>query len=205
MQIWESINVDLDPELAEKFLKGELFPWKCEVCGEELMVPFGTIYHNMEHRFMLFFDPWEDNRKEAEAFDVSMPDGFNLPGYTFRTVYGINALKEKNNILSAGLNDIAVERMKTFIRLNPENSVRKSDLLICYGVDDSDEAKEKTGWQRGAILFVRLRENTEPKILPFNMDLYYDYKLAVEIDPRMAVKGCTCVDKEWMNRQLHKL
>lgn len=204
MQVWESINTALDPELAERFLNGELFPCKCEVCGEEMMVPFGTIYHDMEHRFMLFFDPWDDNRKEDEEFDFTMPDGFNLPDYTFRFVYGMNALKEKNRILSAGLNDIVVERMKAFIHLNPENNVRESDKVLFYGIDDSDEAKEKTGWQRGAILFVRLRENAEPKILPFSVNLYYDYKLAVEIDPRMAVKGCACVDKEWMNRQLHK-
>ena len=57
MTVWDSINSDLNPELKEKLLDGELYHWKCEVCGLELDVPFGTLYHDMEHKFMLFFSP----------------------------------------------------------------------------------------------------------------------------------------------------
>lgn len=45
MTVWNSINADLDPELKEKLLDGELYHWKCEVCGLEIDVPFGTLYH----------------------------------------------------------------------------------------------------------------------------------------------------------------
>lgn len=204
MTVWNSINADLDPELKEKFLDGDLFDWKCEVCGLETKVPFGTIYHDMEHRFMLFFDPWEDNREKDEAEEIEMPQGFNLPDYTFRWVYGINALREKINTLAAGLNDIAVERMKYFLRMDNENHIRNTDEFVCAGIDDSEKAIETTGWERGAIIFIRFRENAEPKVMPFRMELYYDYLLATNIDPRMETHGCLCIDDKWMSEQLQK-
>lgn len=205
MTVWNSINADLDPELKERFLKGELFDWKCEVCGLETKVPFGTLYHDMEHRFMLLFDPWDDNRSKFENEEIEIPNGFNLEGYTYRWVFGMNSLREKINILTDGLNDIAVERMKVFIRMNPENKIKDTDELLCYGVSTEKEAMERSGWERGAILFVRLREGQEPKVIPYPMEQYYDYQLAVKIDPRMEVKGVACVDNIWMNQQLHKL
>lgn len=204
MTVWNSINVDLDPEIKEKFLDGDLFDWKCEVCGLETKVPFGTIYHDMEHRFMLLFDPWEDNRETSEAEEIEMPQGFNLPNYTFRWVYGMNSLREKINILAATLNDIAVERMKYFLRLDAENHIRNTDEFICAGIDNSVKAIETTGRERGAIIFIRFRENVEPKIMPFPMELYYDYLLATTIDPRMDTHGCLCVDSKWMSEQLQK-
>lgn len=204
MTVWNSINADLDPELKEKFLDGDLFDWKCEVCGLETKVPFGTIYHDMEHRFMLFFDPWEDNRETCDAEEIEMPQGFNLPDYTFRWVYGMNALREKINTLAAGLNDVAVERMKYFLRMDTENHIRNTDEFVCAGIDDSEKAIETTGWERGAIIFIRFRENAEPKVMPFPMELYYDYLLATNIDPRMETHGCLCVDDKWMREQLQK-
>lgn len=204
MTVWNSINADLDPELKEKFLDGDLFDWKCEVCGLETKVPFGTIYHDMEHRFMLFFDPWEDNREKGDAEEIEMPQGFNLPDYTFRWVYGMNALREKINTLAAGLNDVAVERMKYFLRMDTENHIRNTDEFVCAGIDDSEKAIETTGWERGAIIFIRFRENAEPKVMPFPMELYYDYLLATNIDPRMETYGCLCVDDKWMREQLQK-
>ena len=36
----------------------------------------------------------------------------------------------------------------------------------------------------------------------FAMDNYYEHKLAFELDPRMTIKGCMCVDEEWLAKQL---
>lgn len=200
--VWNSINADLDPELKERFLDGDLFDWKCEVCGLETKVPFATIYHDMEHRFILFFDPWEENRERGETGEIGIPQGFNLPDYTLRWVYGMTALREKINTLAAGLNDIAVERMKYFLRMDKENHIKNTDEFVCAGIYDSGTGVETTGWERGAINFMRFRKDAEPMVMSFPMELYYDYVLAAKIDPRMETHGCPCVDSKWMNGQL---
>ena len=54
MDIWNSVNVDLDPKLREKIFNEELFLYHCPNCGETTGVPYGTLYHDMTHHFMLF-------------------------------------------------------------------------------------------------------------------------------------------------------
>jgi len=59
---------------------------------------------------MLFYD-----YAKPEDFDYSpleMPKGMGLEGYTYRVVFGLARLKEKNLILENGLDDLVVEHMK---------------------------------------------------------------------------------------------
>ncbi len=42
---WDSVNVDLDPEMREKVLRGELFRWTCPNCGETFPAPNLHIYY----------------------------------------------------------------------------------------------------------------------------------------------------------------
>lgn len=205
MTMWGSINVDLDPELKEQLLSGDLFQWKCEVCGEECFVPYGTMYHDMTHKFMLFFDPWEDRENKYEEFEVPIPQEFGVSNYTFRSVFGINALREKIDIFEAGLNDIAIERMKVFLRLNPENEIRPTDAIYFHSIDKDPERMRKSGFERGAIVFAKVPKEGEPSAMGFRIEAYFDFLLAVEKDPRMQVKGCTCVDSNWMETKLRSL
>lgn len=190
MTVWNSINADLDPELKEKLLDGELYHWKCEVCGLEIDVPFGTLYHDMEHKFMLFFSPWKEGEDKYQEIEVPLPSGIGFKDYIFRSVFGMNELREKIRILEAGLNDVAVERMRFFLKLDNTDGLYQDDTLFFLGVDTDPEKIKSSGWERGAIKFLRLREGKEPEVLPFPMEKYYDYLLAVNMDPRMKPAQC---------------
>lgn len=205
MTIWNSINADLNPELKEKLLNRELYHWKCEICGLELDVPFGTLYHDMKHKFMLFFSPWEDDENRYNELKISVPSRLEMGDYTFRSVFGMNELREKISILESGLNDIAIERMKFFLKLDDKNGLSSNDALFFLGVDTDPEKIKSSGWERGAIAFLRLREGKEPEVHPYPMELYYDYLLAVDIDPRMKVAQCTCVDEGWIRMRLQEM
>lgn len=204
MTVWNSINSDLNPELKEKLLDGELYHWKCEVCGLEIDVPFGTLYHDMEHKFMLFFSPNEDEEDKYKEIKIPLPSGLEFRKYTFRTVYGLDQLREKISILEFGLNDIAVERMKFFIRLG-DYDVLPHDKLFFLKVDSDPEEMKSFGFERGVIKFLCLREGKYPGIMPFPMEQYFDYLLTVDMDPRMRVDYCTCVDEGWMMMKLQNL
>ena len=65
--LWTSVNVDLNPELREKVFSNELFMYCCPHCGKVTGVPAGTLYHDMTHGFMIFFDffkPFVDKRAD---------------------------------------------------------------------------------------------------------------------------------------------
>lgn len=197
--LWESVNVDLDPELREQVLNYRLFVWTCPKCESHVILPYDTLYHDMKHRFMLFFS-YEFNGEEADKYaPMKMPKEFFMDGYTHRIVYGLKRLKEKILILEEGLNDVAVERMKFMIShiVVPEITEKGYELFF-YQVDRTDEVSEY-----GAIFFVyHDQERDEEMVVRFAMDNYYEHCLAVELDPRMQVEGCMCVDPGWMAKQL---
>ena len=54
--IWDSVNVDLDPELKSKVMDGSLFTWVCLNCKKSFNAPYSFLYHDMTHNFMVYFD-----------------------------------------------------------------------------------------------------------------------------------------------------
>lgn len=55
--VWNSINVDLNPELKPKVMDGSIFDWVCPNCMNKTRAPYPFLYHDMTHHFMVQFDP----------------------------------------------------------------------------------------------------------------------------------------------------
>lgn len=54
--IWDSVNVDLDPELKSKVMDGSFFKWVCPNCKKSFDAPYSFLYHDMTHNFMVQFN-----------------------------------------------------------------------------------------------------------------------------------------------------
>ena len=54
--VWDSVNVDLDPELKSKVMDGSLFTWVCPKCKKSFNAPYSFLYHDMAHNFMVYFE-----------------------------------------------------------------------------------------------------------------------------------------------------
>jgi hypothetical protein len=85
----------------------------------------------MENDYMIFFEPDEKPCTElVEDYSMpSMPPMFNMDGYKFRQVHGLNRLKEKIHIIDAHLSDIAIELMKLYIKIHNED-IQDFDLYF---------------------------------------------------------------------------
>ena len=201
MEIWSSVNVSLDPELRDKIMDDSLFLWTCPHCGEKIFVPFGTMYHDMENRFMLFFDHDTNCKEQYEPFKLQTEElGASMKDYKFRVVHRLNDLKEKIFIMgNLHLDDIAIEHQKFMIShiVLPEIAAHGYDLRIS-GYDPKNEVSEF-----GAIFYSYYdEEKQETMQVRFAMDNYYEHKYTVELDPRMQFEGGLCVDQGWMCKQL---
>lgn len=195
--LWESMNVDLDPGLREKIFNDEAFIYTCPECGHRTGIPYGTLYHDMTHHFMLFFDFFKDDDYKYEPVDI--PNLPNNDNYIYRHVTGLWRLKEKILILEKGLNDVAIERMKYFMKhvLNPEMAEKGYELY--FGDVDYDD-KEVSA--EGSISFFFHDENDETKSGRFPMEHYYEQCLACDLDSRMKVEKCENIDEGWMAMKL---
>ena len=60
VQIYESVNVSLNPELREKFIFDELYVFKCPHCGEIHYIPYPILYNDMDKGFMVQAGSLED-------------------------------------------------------------------------------------------------------------------------------------------------
>lgn len=198
--IWESMNVDINPELRDKLFNDEVFLYECPKCGHRTFIPYGTIYHDMAHHFMLFFDFFRSENFNYEPLEIpSLPRNDN---YIFRHVIGIQKLKEKILLLEKGLNDIAIERMKYMIAHIQHPEFAEEGKYLIYGGVHLDDQHQS---EQGSIVFFVLDENSDNALQgTFPMDLYYDQCLACNLDPRMKVEGCVNVDEGWIARQLEK-
>ena len=198
--LWESVNVDLDQELREKIFNEELFLWTCPKCGERAFIPFGTIYHDMAHKFMLFYQ--YDEPETDKYAPLELPDTFgSAEDYTFRVVYGLDNLKEKIRMLESGIKDVPAERMKHMIVHLLNNEIKDSGYHLYFANVNYDSTEEH---EFGTISFVYFDEKGQAKGKGYDMQLYYEHSLACELDPRMKVEGCQCVDEQWMSQQLKK-
>ena len=109
---WDSINVDLNPDMRDKAVSGQIFRWTCPHCGETFTVPYATLYHDMKRDFMVWYMPVRPSDGSGLKFR-----GANGPyrmgnGYRCRCTYEIHDFQEKIQQLESGLNDCAIELLK---------------------------------------------------------------------------------------------
>lgn len=146
-QIWQSINVQLDPEMKEKVLNGEAFLFKCPECGAVTQINYMTLYHDMEKQFMVYLAPDDEEtiKETAEALSetIRLSDDFNLEDdyakYKLRIVTSLMELQEKIYIFEAGLDDRVIEIMKVvFLGMMSEETPdeRVDDILFDTGKDN---------------------------------------------------------------------
>lgn len=112
--VWDSINVTLMPELREQLLTEDIFFNQCPHCRQMVYIPWNTLYHDMEHRFMLFYC---HSATDIKLLHLPRPIMNFQQGYCIRAVHGVMNLKEKILILESKMNDVAVEYLK-FLLMN---------------------------------------------------------------------------------------
>ena len=98
-----------------------------------------------------------------------------------------------------GLDDVAIEHQKYMIShiIMPEIAAKGYELYFAK-LEEPDEE-----FPLGKIFFFYNDEEKQQTMeVRFAMDNYYEHKLACELDPRMTIKGCMCVDQEWLAKQL---
>ena len=80
-EFYQAINVKLNPELKEKFFKGELNMFVCEECGNKAVVDLVFLYHDMDKRFCVQYCPFELVSQQSEKLsDMYSIDGrLNIP------------------------------------------------------------------------------------------------------------------------------
>ena len=200
--VWDSINTELNPELKDKVMDESLFLSSCPKCGHTAYITFGTLYHDPENQFMIFFDHavQNDDISEDRFPDNDLFSQFNR-NYKLRYVHGIRNLKEKIFLFEEGISDVAVELIKYFLRNGiialkdvPANWFIGKDVYFTHLSEDGE-----------TLVFTVIDENGKVgSQFGVNMDIYEQCLQKLVLDKRFAEEGNTVknVCYAWVDAKL---
>ena len=136
VELRQSINTALEPQLKARVKDGSLFVWECPYCGQRNLARYQTLYHDPDGKMMVWLLPGEEQPPQAVEEAVK-----ELEGYTLRRVKDVGELIEKVNIHDAGLEDTVLEMCKWVTRRelaakNPAAATAALKFLRMEGADN---------------------------------------------------------------------
>lgn len=142
--VWDSINVQQDPDMKKRILNGNAFLFKCPDCKDETHIFYTMLYHDMNKKLMIYLLPDDREQIKAAAGYLDEADttdmGIGIPdltkGYSYRIVTSPNELQEKICIFDSGYDDRVIEIIKVlYLGVMAEQSPDKKvdDILFDPG------------------------------------------------------------------------
>lgn len=198
--VWDSVNIDLTPELKDRIFNEDLFVWTCPKCGAKVFVSMSFLYHDMKHKLMVFFY-FDEEANSCPEDVVEVPEVFsNLDGYKYREVHGLMNLKEKILMTDCGLNDVAVEYMKYCIRhLMYPGHFEEGDELRFETVDKEENSDDFF------LVFTALGKDECKGSCKFPLLEYIDFVEKVNTDPRFDASNLVNVCEKWVESKLKQI
>ncbi len=144
--IWQSVNTMIDPEMKAAVRDLSAFRFICPKCGNQAVINYGFLYHQMEDRIMVYYaetDKDAENFMSAftkDTFPEEMKDflgDFLNDNYMIRIVRSQYELREKLEIIDAGLDDRLIEIFKIilFIKFLEQGS-KTANIEMFFGRDE---------------------------------------------------------------------
>ena len=187
VELRQSINTALDPELKARVKDGSLFVWECPYCGHRNLARYQTLYHDPDAKLMVWLLPGEEQPPQAVEEAVK-----ELDGYTLRRVKEVGDLIEKVNIHDAGLEDTVLEMCKWVTRQelsakNPEATAAPLRFLRMEGADND--------------LVLALPLGGQMQLLNVGFNVYEDARGILSRNPAVRpAPGFAQVDQDWINQ-----
>lgn len=187
IEVRQSINVALDPQLKARVKDGSLFVWECPFCGYRNLAKYQTLYHDPDNRLMVWLLPGDQQPPRAVEEAVK-----ELDGYTLRRVREVGDLIEKVNILDAGLEDTILEMCKWVTRreLSAKNPAAANAALKFLRTEGADNE-----------LVFAFPLDGQMQVVNVGFHVYEDARGILARNPSVKpAEGFAEVDAAWLDR-----
>ncbi|MGN0710582.1 MAG: CpXC domain-containing protein [Anaerovoracaceae bacterium] len=129
---WQNIIGDIDVEIKEKVLNGELFVFTCKECGKKFPITYPCLYHDMTKKLLVYLTPDEKSVEEMNKVLLDSAETYEIQkrqGYIYRAVRTVNELAEKIMIHDMQLDDRVIEIIKMLILFKSGNEGMDIDTI----------------------------------------------------------------------------
>jgi hypothetical protein len=189
--MYPSINASLDPDLAERYLDGNLTTLTCEKCEFSGIVEYPMLYHDIDKKCSFFFAPDKTDRKVKLS---NVLPAHLLPEMRLRLVHTTDELREKIFIFRDRLDDRIIETVKDSILR--EMNIRREEKIpdALYYAQDIFSCGDRS------LIFIPKRgeEYLGPIKIPF--DTYEKIDMLMHDIWERPVEGYTVVDRLWVQK-----
>ncbi len=204
VKVWDSVNVNLDPEQKENIMSGKLFQFTCDECGFTTRVQYPCLYHDMDKNLMIYCIPnfSGDTKvldKMLNKLKSTSPEN-SMENYKFRVVRDTNKLVEKIKIFDEELDDRVIEIIKIinrsfFLNKYPEKEIEE----ILFNKNSEGSYVAQFLIKDGTVAFMPISEEMIDVILEKHKELLKEEK---------KEKGFALIDEVWaynkiMNERKH--
>lgn len=145
--MYETINVDAEPQLKDALMQNQLNRIECVDCHASFRIDLPLLYNDPAHRMLIHWIPegehaareqiLDDFEQSMEEMTNLVPEDIDLPGV--RLVLSRVELVELIFMLEAGLNQRVVEYVKYSIHTRNMEKVDPVTYRLLLNVQDSTE------------------------------------------------------------------
>ncbi|MFP9113666.1 CpXC domain-containing protein [Flavobacterium sp. RHBU_3] len=137
--IYDSVNVTIDPSLKQKVLNGTLNDKNCDSCGKAINIISGLLYHDMTQKLMISLNTSDE---PGITFDNKNPF-LKMEGYIVREVKEYYDLIEKITIFDNGLNDEVLAALAEGFSSSLNEIVKDAKLYVFFDRIEKSLFKKK--------------------------------------------------------------
>ena len=123
VDIFTSINVQMDKDMKNRVLSGKLFDMECAHCHSKFHIPYPVLYHDMEKKLLIQFT----EEKELQPIKKILDHANVGEDYTVRIVDNERDWIEKILISDSGYDDRIMELYKLLVLSQYEHYVMVLD------------------------------------------------------------------------------
>ncbi|NIM90180.1 MAG: hypothetical protein GTO17_04450 [Candidatus Aminicenantes bacterium] len=94
---YSSVNVSLEPELRVKIFEDEINQFVCLHCGKNCLISADLLYHDMDHKFAVWFCPKGEIPEEEKKMSEKIIKAVGLGDYLIKApiTYSWDEFKKK--------------------------------------------------------------------------------------------------------------
>jgi len=144
VELFESVNVTIEPALREDLMQNRLNAVTCAGCAFTFQVHKPLLYHDAARGFMIYWLPVPAGAEEtgerqfAEMLlQLAAQQPANQPTPTMYLVFSRAELVERVFLLEAGLDERVIEYVKHLMYLNNQGKLDPAHKALLFDAQDS--------------------------------------------------------------------
>ena len=146
MDLYESVNVQAEPDLRQRLLANGINVVRCEECELSFRVDKPLLYHDPVRRIMIYLVPFSEDTLETgerQFADLLLRlDGLlpaDIPAPNIGLVCSRIELVERIFLLEAGLNERIIEYLKYLLYTRNAERLNPASKELLFNAEDSTE------------------------------------------------------------------